>query len=164
MDKLTREWFGEARQKSFGELATEAKKNPEHYIKIQIDDYCSYVPILYSVVPLGKERAERHGFVYIITDGEFVKIGQTKNIENRLVSIQCGNPREISVLQIIETQDMSAVEQSLHWWYGRYHVRGEWFDLIPVFFNPQNSDVKTSDSFQKKLTRAKEKRALRKVS
>ena len=157
MDKLTREWLESMKQKGVGELAIEAKRNPDYFIKIEIDSYCAYVPLIYSAIPYENKTKTRAGYVYIITDGEYVKIGQATNIEKRLASLQCGNPRKLSILQTIQTDDMNLTEHSLHWWFKDYRIQGEWFDLASVFLNQRDN---VSDFLKRKIERAKTRRAL----
>lgn len=97
-------------------------------IEIKIGGYKETVPIIRRLY-----TARNSGYVYIITDGEAVKIGMTKDLPSRASSVQTGNPREIVVLQVIQTRYMSAVEDSLHYYYREHHIRGEWFDLLPLF-------------------------------
>ena len=98
------------------------------YMQIDIAGYREIVP--YQLYEPGKPK---HGYIYLITDGLAVKIGQTKKPDTRFGDIQVGNPRKIIVLQIIEVDDMDRAEQSLHHWYQRFHIRGEWFNLLPLF-------------------------------
>ena len=88
-----------------------------------------------ETVPLIKAESEKQksGYIYIITDGEAVKIGQTKKPDARFGDIQVGNHRKIIVLQLIEVDDMNIAEDSLHYWYRKFWIRGEWFDLLPLF-------------------------------
>lgn len=63
--------------------------------------------------------------LYFITDGDFIKIGRTNNLANRLKWIQNGNPRRLSVLKHVEN---SGWEEPLwHSAFGDFRVLGEWF-------------------------------------
>jgi hypothetical protein len=70
--------------------------------------------------------------VYFISDGEYIKIGQSSNLLSRLSSLQCANPRELTVLHTIECDDsayISKLETKLHKHFKEYRVAGEWFSL-----------------------------------
>jgi Meiotically up-regulated gene 113 len=64
--------------------------------------------------------------VYCITDGEFFKVGRTDHsIARRLAVLQCGNPRELTLLFILSLNpnDEGVIQDGL----ARFHVRGEWY-------------------------------------
>ena len=64
---------------------------------------------------------------YMITDGQFVKIGVfTKGkIKNRLGDIQVGNPRKIELI----AESSSNIEKLCHYKFEHLNVRGEWFKM-----------------------------------
>lgn len=68
-------------------------------------------------------------FVYLIgpADGSVFKIGRTSNVENRLRSLQAGNPATLSVLWTAPGSVL--IECELHRWFENGWVRGEWFDF-----------------------------------
>lgn len=68
--------------------------------------------------------------VYFITDGQYVKIGQTDNIEKRMKSLQTGNPKKLSLIHVIPTDEPNLIEWGLHKRYEKQRVRGEWFDIL----------------------------------
>lgn len=71
--------------------------------------------------------------VYVITDGEYVKIGRTTSLRNRLKDLQVANARPLTLLAFIKGyQD---TEQELHYRFGHARVRGEWFKLTPELQN-----------------------------
>ena len=64
--------------------------------------------------------------VYFITDGEYIKIGYTKNkVVARITTMETGNPRHLEVLGVFlgTKQD----EARLHKMFGHLHVVREWF-------------------------------------
>lgn len=64
--------------------------------------------------------------VYLVSDGEFIKIGYTKNkIECRLVIGRQWNPRPLEVLLVIEAN--IGYERFLHKKFSHLVVSGEWF-------------------------------------
>lgn len=62
---------------------------------------------------------------YFISDGTYVKIGYTTDLELRLCQLQVGNARLLTVIRTIQGN----VENELHEYFSEYHVRGEWFEL-----------------------------------
>lgn len=69
--------------------------------------------------------------VYFIGDGEAMKIGVSKVVENRVKSIQTGNPRKVRILWVMKPVSMNAydAEASLHRRLSEYRLEGEWFAL-----------------------------------
>lgn len=70
--------------------------------------------------------------VYFISDGEYIKIGQTTNLKKRLGGLQCANARRLTVLHTIESEDVDYIanlEYNLHNIFSEYRVVGEWFNL-----------------------------------
>lgn len=62
---------------------------------------------------------------YFIQDGKYIKIGKTGNIEKRLIFLQVGNPRLLSIrLLIVGDQELL-----LHRLFAKYRGLGEWFTL-----------------------------------
>lgn len=73
--------------------------------------------------------------VYLITDGQYVKIGKTSgNPIVRLKALQTGNPRPLRLLAVCmnPTLDAFVIERYLHEEFKQYHVNGEWYDLAVV--------------------------------
>lgn len=77
---------------------------------------------------------------YFITDGEYVKIGITEDIEKRLSGIQTGNPKKIKLIHYIEGNK----EYEYHRKFKKYRANGEWF-----IFNKEIKDFieKLKESF-----------------
>lgn len=65
--------------------------------------------------------------VYFITDGIFTKIGVTQHIEARLVELQVGNARTLSVIRVFPGE--FELERKAHSLFKPYRVKGEWFDI-----------------------------------
>ena len=73
------------------------------------------------------------GMVYIITDGEYHKIGMTIGDANkRLKEIQNMNPRKLEVLYQQHTPWAYDYEHLIHELFDKKRVRGEWFILQPA--------------------------------
>src|SRR5690625_8023545 len=72
------------------------------------------------------------GFVYFMKamDGNElspVKIGVTKDIEDRISGVQTGCPYKIKLIGFIETEDYKMTEKFLHGYYSVQRTNGEWF-------------------------------------
>lgn len=67
--------------------------------------------------------------VYLISDGEYTKIGKADNgidgVNNRLLSLQTGNPKELKIIKTFKGS--YSLESLLHRSLSNYRVRGEWF-------------------------------------
>jgi hypothetical protein len=101
------------------------------YIEVNVGTFSESIPI--TSHPSNPCNQHNKGFVYFVTDGDAVKIGKAVDVKQRISSIKVNNPREIIELQSIPTSDMGQIERSLHEWFDNYHIRGEWFDLLPLF-------------------------------
>jgi hypothetical protein len=66
-----------------------------------------------------------------------IKIGQTSNIANRLVSLQNGNARKLNIIHTFEVEDEKAnqVEQHLHHCFRNRRMKGEWFAACPYLYD-----------------------------
>jgi hypothetical protein len=70
------------------------------------------------------------GYVYLLTDGEFYKIGVTRgSIEKRIKKLQTGNPYCIDIVDYYETENPFKMEQMLHNRHKHQRVNNEWFSL-----------------------------------
>jgi hypothetical protein len=72
--------------------------------------------------------------VYIITAGPFIKVGMTKDIDQRLIDLQVGCPfqQELVWMSGRRTRfNAHAIELLVHARISMNHVRGEWFDTNP---------------------------------
>ena len=79
-----------------------------------------------KVVPEEKNGA----YVYFITDGDYVKIGVAVNVHRRLGCLQVGNVKELSIVKKIYSDNPYEIEARLHDEYSKYHIRGEWYDIL----------------------------------
>lgn len=65
-------------------------------------------------------------FVYVIQDSSgAVKIGKANNPVARLSELQCGNPYPLTLRAVVVAY--YGTEETLHYLWARYRVRGEWF-------------------------------------
>jgi len=73
---------------------------------------------------------EEYSYVYLIlSDCGRVKIGITKDPEQRLDTLQGSSPRQLTLITAILVPNARDVEEELHERYSRYNTHGEWFDL-----------------------------------
>ena len=73
-------------------------------------------------------------YVYFIADGEFVKIGKANDVNQRKLSLETGNPRDLITLGTISCNSESesySLEKKLHHHFEPWHHRGEWFVVGP---------------------------------
>lgn len=70
-------------------------------------------------------------YLYVLTDGDFYKIGVTSNIKQRVNTIRKLNPREITVLKLKKLDNAYSYEKSMHKKFEHKRVHGEWFNLDP---------------------------------
>ena len=72
-------------------------------------------------------------YVYFVSDGEFVKIGVSKDIAFRLKKMQTSTPRVLRLLWCIETHAPYLIETALHNVLKSRRINGEWFDILDLF-------------------------------
>jgi len=77
-----------------------------------------------------KFRPQINGYVYILRSGDFIKIGKSKDVDQRITQISPKTPMPVTLLHTIACDDMSWAESSLHRHYAHYRTNGEWF-LLP---------------------------------
>lgn len=70
-------------------------------------------------------------FVYVLTDGLFVKVGRSADVIRRIKNIQCGCPRVIKPVVAfgkIGSREAAAFETEMHRSMKKSRASGEWFD------------------------------------
>lgn len=70
--------------------------------------------------------------LYVLRCGNRLKIGVTSNIEQRIVSLQTGNPDKIELEYIEERLNPHKAEKFLHRHFQKHKVSGEWFEGISL--------------------------------
>ena len=73
-------------------------------------------------------------YVYLISDGELIKIGYAANVISRLKDLQVGNGRELSILETFKVENKRNagwVERLAHDVFREARVSGEWFRVDP---------------------------------
>lgn len=73
------------------------------------------------------------GYVYLVKSGKRFKIGLTRDVQRRLVSLNTGMPDAGELLHVISTDDPAGIESYWHRRFADKRVRpdAEWFDLSP---------------------------------
>lgn len=72
------------------------------------------------------------GFVYLIRQGmdNRFKIGSSLDgVESRLIALQTGNPKRLTIYGTIESEKYETLEDHLHEKFSRYRKSGEWFAI-----------------------------------
>lgn len=72
---------------------------------------------------------ENSGYVYIFKQGEFYKIGKSKNVERRLQAIIGMSPYETILVHQILCRNMHEAEKHLHRCFFDKWIKNEWFAL-----------------------------------
>src|SRR3990167_2016459 len=78
-------------------------------------------------------KCPRQG-VYFISCGEFIKIGISGSVPNRLGSMRVDNPYRLDPLGFIQCEaysDAEALEAALHLEFAAFRHQGEWFTDAP---------------------------------
>lgn len=65
--------------------------------------------------------------LYIVSCGEYIKIGSTDNVVRRVNTMMVGNPYPIHIEY--HGVGLGHLEPKLHTLYAEYHHKGEWFNL-----------------------------------
>ena len=80
------------------------------------------------------------GYVYIISDGQFCKIGVANNVDERIKTLQIGNPNKITLLASLLCKNPYTIEKFLHLLFATKHVSGEWYDILFLFNDEDLND------------------------
>ena len=76
------------------------------------------------------KEQQKAGFVYLLSsEVGFYKIGQSKNVAERVRSIATLSPVHLMLSHTIHCDDRFMAERILHERFARYRERGEWFQL-----------------------------------
>lgn len=73
-------------------------------------------------------------YIYIISDGEYIKIGKANDVEKRIKELQTGNPKELKIIRTIECDEIFAtrIECELHKILDKHKIRGEWYSITCI--------------------------------
>lgn len=107
----------------------------EEIDKINMDDKAERLALYQSQMQAAKAKSKgrklRSGDVYLIRakGTNRHKIGCTTNLESRLKSLRVKNPYELELIHSISSNDIEALEKSLHEQFAQYRTHSEWFEL-----------------------------------
>jgi hypothetical protein len=108
-------------------------------------------PLLELKIPNIKETFEdikiEESYVYFIKSEDKVKIGYSKNVKQRLVTLQTNSPNKLDVLFVV--RGTLRTEKYLQNCFKNYHILNEWYNYNPEVFNKQFviELLKNKDSF-----------------
>jgi hypothetical protein len=71
----------------------------------------------------------RPGYVYLISGGDFWKIGKTRDLPTRMKYFGLHLPFDVSLIHYIPCFDYTWAERVLHHTFRAYRVNGEWFEF-----------------------------------
>lgn len=71
--------------------------------------------------------------LYLITDGKYIKIGKSKDVERRLGELQVTSPYELKILEVVPHR--GCYEYILHQYFKKLNVRGEWFEYSELIID-----------------------------
>lgn len=83
--------------------------------------------------PQKRLNRDVYSYVYFVQDGTDgpIKIGLADNPEQRLSSLQVGNPRPLTLLATFQTWEPRKDEAQIHARFAEHRIRGEWFHPHP---------------------------------
>jgi len=91
---------------------------------------------LYALSPMEEKRGR--SFVYFIqTESGPIKIGHSKNPEERMRAMQTAHHEELTML--FQLSGGAWMEEQMHRRFYRSHLRGEWFKPTPMLVNSINA-------------------------
>jgi hypothetical protein len=84
--------------------------------------------------------------VYLITDGDYFKIGFTKKDPiKRVKELQTGSPNELKLIQHYASKNYRKIESWFHRVHKSKRLEGEWFALSPEDVNNFLTEAKKID-------------------
>jgi hypothetical protein len=76
--------------------------------------------------------------VYILQAGDYIKVGVSNNIKNRINQMQTGNPKKINLIakrSFNKRSEAFYIEGVIHQFLKDHRQSGEWFCVTPSMFN-----------------------------
>lgn len=93
------------------------------------------------------------GYVYLVTDGHYYKIGLTRNEPyKRLAQLQTGTAHRLSMVDYGLYENCADMEKYLHQKYSNKRVSGEWFNLSEDEVKAIRKEFDTEDGESSKIT------------
>lgn len=80
-----------------------------------------------SLPSMTMEPGKTPGYVYFLKMGDKVKIGFTRRLYDRLLSLRTASPEEVEVLKVIPGTEQT--ERYFHHHFMPHRLKGEWFRL-----------------------------------
>ena len=112
--------------------------------KIYTEEYLGVKPDFENFQILENNNTEENEYsehIYFVSDGKYVKIGVTNNVEKRLQSLQSGNPKKLNLLFVIKGN--KDLESYLHSKFKKYKKLNEWFDILSILNKEDIINYKT---------------------
>lgn len=75
------------------------------------------------------KQPTKSGYIYILKSSGYYKIGISKNVKARIVSLQTSNPNKIELIHSKNIKDYMIHESFLHEKFIHSRINGEWFNL-----------------------------------
>ncbi len=88
--------------------------------------------------------ASKQPGIYFIRCGNFIKIGHTEAVSNRLSQIRMATPYDVELMGIIQTplrRDRLKIESEWHQTWAQLHHRGEWFHKTDELVEAINQEM-----------------------
>lgn len=94
-------------------------------MKLNWKDYTTYNPNNFT----GWRAARETGYIYFIRCNQYIKIGKTSNLYQRVHSLQGSNPHELKLVGIYASASLTVDEKFFHNEVKKIanKIRGEWF-------------------------------------
>jgi len=74
---------------------------------------------------------EKRHYLYAVSDGEYIKVGMSTDVNRRIKALQTGSPRRLKKMWCCyageDSKEAKKQEKKLHRALKNYHVSGEWF-------------------------------------
>ena len=77
---------------------------------------------------MGKKKIKQVYLIQSLEDG-YYKIGVSKHPSRRLLELQTGNPSELKLIDVFESEYPNLVEKGLHRHFKHLNAVGEWYNL-----------------------------------
>jgi predicted GIY-YIG superfamily endonuclease len=133
--------------------------SPEIYVDIAIKISHLVNNDLLSQFVSNETIKDTSGFIYLvqIQESNLYKIGYSKNVIQRLATLQTANALELIIVERFFSLNARYLEREIHKHYEAQRVRGEWFqlsnDLIKDFIHTINNLDKVNDKYIQEIVK-----------